>query len=118
MPGDLLILTKPVGTGVILAGERLKMASEADAELAKMHMKTLNRSGAEVMKKYGIKGATDITGYGLAGHALKMAKAGNVSLELNLSKFLLSVTLSGSSMRDASPGLRSGTSNLLRMILI
>ena len=49
-------------------------------------MKLLNRSGAEVMKKYNIRGATDITGYGLAGHALKMAKAGNVSIELNMRK--------------------------------
>jgi len=105
-PGDLLILTKPVGTGVILAGQRLKMASEADAEQAKMHMKTLNRSGAEVMKKYGIKGATDITGYGLAGHALKMAKAGNVSLELNLSK----VPFIGDTFRLVDEGCIPGAS--------
>ena len=45
-------------------------------------MKLLNKSGAEVMKKYNIKGATDITGFGLAGHALKMAKASNVSIEI------------------------------------
>ena len=87
--GDLLMLTKPVGTGVILAGQRLNMASEADTDLAKMYMKTLNRSGAEVMKKFSIKGATDITGYGLAGHALKMAKASNVSIEINLSRIPL-----------------------------
>jgi len=105
-PGDQLILTKPVGTGVILAGQRLKMASEADAELAKMHMKTLNRSGAEVMKKFGIKGATDITGYGLAGHALKMAKAGNVSLELNLSK----VPFIGNTFRLVDEGCIPGAS--------
>ena len=45
-------------------------------------MKMLNKSGAEVMKKHNIRGATDITGFGLAGHAFKMAKAGNVSIEL------------------------------------
>jgi selenide,water dikinase len=85
-PGDLLILTKPIGTGVILAGQRLEMASEEDINLAKKLMKTLNFSGAEVMKRYIIKGATDITGYGLAGHAFKLARASNVSLELNLNK--------------------------------
>jgi len=47
-------------------------------------MKMLNKTGAEVMKKHGIIGATDITGFGLAGHALKMAKAGNVSIKLNM----------------------------------
>jgi selenide,water dikinase len=85
-PGDLLILTKPIGTGVILAGQKMKMASEDDVYMAKMLMRTLNFSGAEVMKKYNLKGATDVTGYGLAGHALKLARASNVSLELNLSQ--------------------------------
>jgi selenide, water dikinase len=82
--GDVLILTKPVGTGVILAGHRLGMVTEADLSEAKRLMKLLNKSGAEVMKKYGIKGATDVTGFGLAGHALKMAKASNVSISLNM----------------------------------
>jgi len=86
MPGDSLILSKPVGTGIILAGQRLGLAVEHDVSEAKKYMKLLNRSGAEVMKKYNIRGATDITGYGLAGHALKMAKAGNVSIELNMRK--------------------------------
>ena len=85
-PGDSLILSKPVGTGIILAGQRLGLAAEHDVSEAKKYMKFLNRSGAEVMKKYNIRGATDITGYGLAGHALKMAKAGNVSIELNMRK--------------------------------
>ncbi|MCX6301932.1 MAG: selenide, water dikinase SelD [Bacteroidia bacterium] len=85
-PGDSMILTKPVGTGVILAGQRLKMASEKDITEAKRIMKLLNNSGAEVMKKYDIRGATDVTGFGLAGHALKMAKASNVSITLNVKR--------------------------------
>jgi len=105
-PGDLLILTKPAGTGVILAGLRLNMASDGDAELAKMYMKTLNRSGAEVMKKFSIKGATDITGYGLAGHALKMAKASNVSVEINLSR----IPLIGDTYRLVDEGCIPGAS--------
>jgi selenide,water dikinase len=83
-PEDLLILTKPLGTGVILAGHRLGMVSENDLSEAKRLMKLLNKSGAEVMKKYRIRGATDVTGFGLAGHALKMAKASNASISLNL----------------------------------
>ena len=83
-PGDSLILTKPIGTGTILAGQRLKMAAKKDVDEALRLMKLLNKSGAEVMRKYNIKGATDITGFGLAGHALKMAKAGNVSITLNM----------------------------------
>lgn len=83
-PGDYLILTKPVGTGIIMAGQRLGMANEADISDAKRMMKLLNKSGAEIMKRHNIKGATDITGFGLAGHALKMAKASKVSITLNM----------------------------------
>lgn len=84
--GDSLILTKPVGTGVIMAGQRMGLATEDDVSSALLLMKQLNKSGADVMKKYKIRGATDITGFGLAGHALKMAKASNVSVEINMEK--------------------------------
>jgi selenide,water dikinase len=84
MPGDSLILTKPIGTGVILAGHRLGMVSDNILSATKELMKLLNKTGAEVMKKYKIKGATDITGFGLAGHLLKMAKASKVSMVLNM----------------------------------
>lgn len=83
-PGDSLILTKPIGTGVILAGHRLGMVSDKDLNEAKSLMKLLNKSGADVMKRHNIKGATDVTGFGLAGHALKMAKASKVSMKINL----------------------------------
>jgi selenide, water dikinase len=82
--GDLLIITKPVGTGVIMAAQRMGMADEADITEALSLMKLLNKSGAEVMKQFNVKGATDITGFGLAGHCLKMAKASKVSITLNL----------------------------------
>jgi selenide,water dikinase len=85
-PGDSLVLTKPLGTGIILAGQRLGISSEPDIQKALELMKLLNKSGAEIMNSFGIKGATDITGFGLAGHTLKMARASNVSITLNLSK--------------------------------
>ena len=94
-PGDLLILTKPVGTGIIMAGHRLGMASDKDLEEAKKNMKQLNMKGAAIMQKYNIKGATDITGFGLAGHALKMARGSNVSMTLNMRSVpLIGITLS------------------------
>ena len=105
-PGDVIILTKPAGTGVILAGQRLKMTSEDDVNQAKRLMKMLNKTGAEVMKKFGIKGATDITGFGIAGHALKMAKASNVSMLFNLSQ----VPLIGSTYRLVDEGCIPGAS--------
>jgi selenide,water dikinase len=87
-PGDSLILTKPIGTGVILAGHRLGIVSDDDLTEAKRLMKLLNKTGAEVMKKHNIIGATDITGFGLAGHALKMARASRVSLVIKMKDVL------------------------------
>jgi selenide, water dikinase len=83
-PGDSLILTKPIGSGVIMAGHRLGMTSGSNLRQALEQMKLLNKSGAEIMQKFSVKGATDITGFGLAGHTLKMARASNVSIILNM----------------------------------
>lgn len=83
-PGDYLILTKPVGSGIILAGHRLGMTSDTDLKEALGYMKLLNKSGAEVMQKFDVTGATDITGFGLAGHALKIAMASKVSINIRM----------------------------------
>ena len=80
--GDELVLTKPVGTGIILAGHRLKMTTPGQLAAAVLTMKQLNNRGAELMARHSIRGATDITGFGLAGHALKMARASDVTIEL------------------------------------
>lgn len=104
--GDSLILTKPIGTGIIMAGHRLGLANEADITEAKRLMKLLNKSGAEVMKKYNVKGATDVTGFGLAGHGLKMAMASRVSLKINMKK----VPLIGGSYKLADDGCIPGAS--------
>jgi selenide, water dikinase len=105
-PGDSLILTKPIGTAVILAGHRLGLVTEDDLTIAKSLMKLLNKTGAEVMKKHKIKGATDITGFGLAGHSLKMAKASNVSLKINMKE----VPLIGNSYHLVDEGCIPGAS--------
>jgi selenide, water dikinase len=105
-PGESMILTKPIGTGVILAGYRLEMVSENDLDEAKSMMKLLNKSGAEVMKKHKIRGATDITGFGLAGHALKMARASHVSLTINMKQ----VPLIGNSYNLIDEGCIPGAS--------
>ena len=105
-PGDSLILTKAIGTGVILAGHRLGLASDDDLDDAKKIMKLLNKSGADVMKDHNIRGATDITGFGLAGHALKMAKASGVSLKINMKE----VPLIGNTCKLIDKGCIPGAS--------
>ena len=81
--GDRLILTKPLGTGVILAGQRNGMTEETTVRKALDCMKQLNKNGAVVMQEFSLKGATDITGFGLLGHAMRMADASNVTLRFN-----------------------------------
>ncbi|MCC8062680.1 MAG: selenide, water dikinase SelD [Rikenellaceae bacterium] len=83
--GQRLILTKPLGNGVIVAARRLGMASGEVYQNALDQMKLLNRVGAEVMRKYGVAGATDITGFGLMGHAASMADASGVSMRIEAS---------------------------------
>lgn len=83
-PGDILILTKPVGTGVIMAAQRLGMAAQEDISEALSYMKTLNRRASEIIRRYNVRGGTDITGFGLAGHTLKMAKASKVTISIHM----------------------------------
>ncbi len=81
-PGDVLILTKNIGGGIIMAGKRIGETNEQDYRAVIESMKQLNKNAAIVMQQHAIKSATDITGYGLAGHALKMAKASGVSFQI------------------------------------
>jgi len=81
--GDVLILTKQTGTGIIISARRNDLADEETYQSAIKTMKHLNKDAAEVMQKHEIRGATDITGFGLIGHALKMAQGSNVSMKIN-----------------------------------
>ena len=74
-PGDALILTKRLGTGVLVSGARGGRTSEADLATAVEQMRTLNRAASEVLVAHGIRAATDVTGFGLLGHGLEMARA-------------------------------------------
>jgi len=85
-PGDVLVLTKPIGTGAIIAGERLKEVSQEHYRGAIECMKQLNRGGAVLMQEHNIRCATDITGFGLLGHALEMAEGSGVVITVDASK--------------------------------
>jgi len=74
-PGDVLMLTKPLGTGLLVSGRKQGLTSDDDLAAAVDSMKSLNRAAAEVLVEVGIRGATDVTGFGLLGHGLEMARA-------------------------------------------
>lgn len=84
-PGDLLFLTKPLGTGILATALKGEVISEAQMADAIAGMSTLNRSASAAMLAVGVSACTDITGFGLLGHAVELAEASNVLLEIEAS---------------------------------
>jgi selenide,water dikinase len=87
--GDLLILTKEIGTGVISTGVKFEKASEKAKNAALKIMTTSAREASKVMQKIGVNACTDITGFGLLGHAFEMAKASKVTFRIESGKVSL-----------------------------
>jgi len=84
-PGDILLLTKPLGTGVLGTALKAKWEGweESEEELWRWCSR-LNREGARIIRELGLKAATDVTGFGLGGHLLEMARASGVSVRVEL----------------------------------
>jgi selenide, water dikinase len=83
-PGDVLILTKPLGTGTTIMAIRAGMASAEQERAANRSMAALNERAAELARQCGVRCATDITGFGFLGHALQLARASGVALEIGV----------------------------------
>jgi len=80
--GDILIITKQVGTGIVSTAAKVDMASKEAEEEAVKVMTTLNRLPKEIMDNYPVHACTDVTGFGLLGHGVEMAEPSEVSFEL------------------------------------
>ena len=85
-PGDALVLTKKIGTGVIATALKRQLASPAHIDEFIHSMLALNRAAAEAMSRLEIHAVTDVTGFGLLGHAHEMAEASGVTLEIDSHK--------------------------------
>ena len=83
-PGDVLILTKPVGSGIINTAAKAQMVSEAHLSEAIRVMAKLNRYAAEAMRDFTVHACTDITGFGLLGHCAEMAGTSDITMELDV----------------------------------
>jgi selenide,water dikinase len=84
-PGDILVLTKPIGTGIITTGCKAGVAPPGSVETAVETMATLNRAPSEAMMEVGVNACTDITGFGLMGHLTGMLRASGVSARISAS---------------------------------
>ena len=80
--GDDLVLTKPLGTGVLINGYKLDKVDAEALEPALAEMERLNLVASRLALEHGARGGTDVTGFGLAGHALGMARASGVAIEI------------------------------------
>lgn len=100
-PGDKLFLTKPLGTGLITTGIKRNAVDQQLIDTVIASMAKLNRTAAELMVKFGAHAATDITGYGLLGHAFEMATGSGISIRIYADKLPLlpnAVELAGAGM--------------------
>lgn len=102
--GDALVLTKPLGTGIIATAVKAGLASEPAERRAVEVMKTLNSAGASAMSAFEVHACTDVTGFGLLGHACEMIEKTDVGLRISASR----VPLIEGALEYASMGLIPG----------
>jgi selenide,water dikinase len=103
--GDVIILTKPIGTGVISIGIRFKKASEETAAASLSTMLTAGDHAAELMREFNVRAATDVTGFALVGHAWEMACASKVTIEIDSNR----VPILTGALELASNGMLTGS---------
>jgi len=84
-PGDRLILTKPIGVGILTTSIKKDKLSPEEVARVTSVMATLNKTAAETMEPYDVHACTDVTGFGLMGHAMEMAKGGGVGIRIQAS---------------------------------
>lgn len=88
-PGDLILLTKPIGLGILTTAQKMMRLREEDARRAVAVMTALNKPGEALGRIDGVHAMTDVTGFGLAGHLLEMCKASGIGAEIHFNKIPL-----------------------------
>ena len=84
--GDLIILTKALGTGIIASGIKKELVSKRDIKIAIASMSTLNKNAANILKQFNPSAVTDISGFGLLGHLKEVCENSKVTAEIEFSK--------------------------------
>ena len=85
-PGDCLIITKPIGTGILSTAAKRGMLGDKETTMLVSTMTALNDKAARIMMKYSVNACTDVTGFGLLGHLLEMTRSAGVNAEINHSR--------------------------------
>lgn len=103
-PGDVLILTKPLGAGILTTSFKFDLIDEEELGEAAHVMATLNKAASGAMQKTGVNACTDITGFGLLGHSFEMAEGSGVAIRLESSKIKLMNKVIELIDKDSIPG--------------
>lgn len=103
-PGDAIVLTKPLGTGLIAFAKQIGRADDADATEIAASMTALNRRAGESLKEYGAHAATDVTGFSLLGHMGEIVLNSNVAAELDFDAVPLFARVKELARREVLPG--------------
>ncbi|MBS3795440.1 MAG: selenide, water dikinase SelD [Candidatus Thorarchaeota archaeon] len=109
-PGDVLVLTKPIGLGIISTAVKRGLADDKTRKIARNLMASLNRKAAEAMTEVGVNACTDITGFGLLGHLREMAAGSKVDVSISASAVPIIEVARQLAGADVIPG---GTKNNL-----
>ena len=112
-PGDVLVLTKPIGSGVLFNARLKGWVSEAAFKACTDTVSTLNRAAAEVLAEFDVHSATDITGFGLAGHSLEMAEGSGAELEIEIG----SLPIMDEALEMYRKGVTTGVNRLNRALV-
>jgi selenide,water dikinase len=102
--GDVMVLTKPLGTGIISTAMKRGLAEDDVVKKAIEVMKSLNKTAAELMLNYPVSACTDITGFGLLGHLKEIVESSNVGAELEFEKLPFIETVKDLAAAGIIPG--------------
>jgi selenide,water dikinase len=112
-PGDVVILTKPIGSGVLFNANIKKWVSDEAMKECIALLTTLNRKAAEVAAGFEVHAATDITGFGLAGHCYEMVKGSQVAMEFSMDR----IPLIKEALEMYKKGVTTGVNNFNRELV-
>jgi len=112
-PGDALLLTKPIGSGVLFNANIKKWVSDEAMKECIAALTTLNRKAAEVAADFEVHAATDITGFGLAGHCYEMVKGSQVTMEFSMDR----IPIMTEALEMYKQGVTTGVNNYNRELV-
>ena len=112
-PGDVVILTKPIGSGVLFNANIKKWVSDEAMKECIAVLTTLNRKAAEVVAGFEVHAATDITGFGLAGHCYEMVKGSQVTMEFSMDR----IPIMKEALEMYQKGVTTGVNNYNRELV-